>query len=117
MALIPGDGIGIDMMAEATKVLHTLIAAGNLPFELRTFDGGAERLLRDGVTLPQGASDMFRREFDAIKPESGARLDVRARAWISAEMHPEKRGQPPGRDPHGGHDAGGSGFFPCASRR
>jgi 3-isopropylmalate dehydrogenase len=66
IALIPGDGIGIDVTAEATNVLHTLIAAGNLPLELRTFDWGAEKFLREGVTLPQGALDMFRREFDAI---------------------------------------------------
>jgi 3-isopropylmalate dehydrogenase len=66
IALIPGDGIGIDVTAEAAKVLDTLVASHGLPLELRTFDWGAEKYLREGVTLPEGALDMFRREFDAI---------------------------------------------------
>ena len=66
IALIPGDGIGIDVTAEATKVLNTLVASRGLPLELLTFDWGAEKYLREGVTLPEGALDMFRREFDAI---------------------------------------------------
>jgi len=66
VAIIPGDGIGVDVTAEATKVLGTLIASCGLPLELVAFDWGAEKYLREGVTLPQGALDMFRREFDAI---------------------------------------------------
>ena len=66
IALIPGDGIGIDVTAEATKVLNTLVVSRGLPLELLTFDWGAEKYLREGVTLPEGALDMFRREFDAI---------------------------------------------------
>jgi 3-isopropylmalate dehydrogenase len=66
IAVIPGDGIGIEVTAEATKVLNTLVASRGLPLELRMFDWGAEKYLREGVTLPEGALDMFRREFDAI---------------------------------------------------
>ena len=42
IALIPGDGIGIDVTAEATKVLNTLIASRGLPLKLLAFDWGAE---------------------------------------------------------------------------
>jgi len=66
IAIIPGDGIGIDVTTEATKVLQTLIKARNLPLELVTFDWGAEKYLRDGVSLPKDAFEMFRREFHAI---------------------------------------------------
>ena len=66
IALIPGDGIGVDVTAEATKVLNTLIASRGPPLELVTFDWGAEKYLREGVTLPKGALEMFRREFNAI---------------------------------------------------
>ena len=66
IALIPGDGIGIEVTTEATKVLKPLIQAQNLPFELVTFDWGAEKYLREGVSLPEGTLDRFRREFDAI---------------------------------------------------
>jgi 3-isopropylmalate dehydrogenase len=66
IAIIPGDGIGIDVTAEATKVLQTLIKARDLPLECVSFDWGAEKYLREGVSLPKGAFEMFRREFHAI---------------------------------------------------
>jgi len=66
VAVIPGDGIGIDVTAEATKVLNTLISSRKLPLELVEFDWGAEKYLREGVSLPKGAFDMFRREFQAL---------------------------------------------------
>jgi 3-isopropylmalate dehydrogenase len=66
IALIPGDGIGIDVTAEAEKVLNTLVASRGLPLDLVAFDWGAEKYLREGITLPEGALDMFRREFDAV---------------------------------------------------
>lgn len=66
IAIIPGDGVGLDVTAEATKVLEALTESKNLPLELMTFDWGAERYLREGVSLPEGALEMFRREFQAI---------------------------------------------------
>jgi 3-isopropylmalate dehydrogenase len=66
IAFIPGDGIGIDVTVEAVKVLDTLIEARNLPLEHVTYDWGAEKYLHDGVSLPQGALEMFRREYHAI---------------------------------------------------
>ena len=66
IAIIPGDGIGIEVTAEATKVLETLIKSRSLPLELVTFDWGADKYLREGVSLPAGAFEMFRREFHAI---------------------------------------------------
>lgn len=66
IAMIPGDGIGIDVTAEATKVLATLISSRKLPIEPVPFDWGADRYLREGVSLPKGAFEMFRREFQAI---------------------------------------------------
>lgn len=66
IAIIPGDGIGIEVAAEATKVLHSLISSRSLPLELATFDWGAQKYLRDGVSLPEGALEMLRRDFHAI---------------------------------------------------
>jgi len=66
IAIIPGDGIGIEVAPEATKVLHTLIRSKNLPLELATFDWGAEKYLREGISLPEGALEMLRRDFHAI---------------------------------------------------
>jgi len=66
VAIIPGDGIGIDVTAEATKVLQTLTRSRKLPLKFTNFDWGAEKYLREGVSLPEGAIDMLRRDFDAI---------------------------------------------------
>src|SRR5438132_9798505 len=66
IAVIPGDGIGVDVTTEATKVLRAVAAAAGRSLELVEFDWGADRYLRDGVTLPQGAEEMLRRDFDAI---------------------------------------------------
>ncbi|MGD0921035.1 MAG: isocitrate/isopropylmalate family dehydrogenase [Terriglobia bacterium] len=63
IAIIPGDGIGIEVTAEATKVLQTLMASRHLLLEPVTFDWGAEKYLREGVSLPKGALEMLRRDF------------------------------------------------------
>jgi 3-isopropylmalate dehydrogenase len=66
IAVIPGDGIGIDVTREAVKVLDSLRGTGDLKIELKEFDWGAERYLRDGVSMPKGGLEMLREEFDAI---------------------------------------------------
>jgi 3-isopropylmalate dehydrogenase len=64
--VVPGDGIGVDVTAEACKVLRAAAAAGGRELELVEFDWGADRYLKDGTTLPEDAPAMLRREFDAI---------------------------------------------------
>ncbi|MBZ5545785.1 MAG: isocitrate/isopropylmalate dehydrogenase family protein [Acidobacteriia bacterium] len=66
VAVIPGDGIGVEVITEAVKVLHALMDRRGLPLELVTFDWGAEKYLRDGTSLPDGGLEMLRREFQAI---------------------------------------------------
>ncbi|MBI1984450.1 MAG: 3-isopropylmalate dehydrogenase, partial [Acidobacteria bacterium] len=66
IAVIPGDGIGIEVTAEALKVLERLKGSRGLPLEWVTFDWGAEKFLREGVSLPEGALEMLRRDFHAI---------------------------------------------------
>jgi len=66
IALIPGDGIGVEVIAEAERVLTALSERRGLPIELTKLDWGAEKYLREGVSLPAGALDVLRRDFDAI---------------------------------------------------
>lgn len=66
IAIIPGDGVGKEVIPEAIKVLKAAAAAGKKEVVLSEFDWGADRYLRDGVTLPEEAPEMFRSEFDAI---------------------------------------------------
>jgi 3-isopropylmalate dehydrogenase len=66
IAVIPGDGIGTEVIAEALKVLHTLADLTGKKVETVQFDFGAERYLKDGTSLSADALDRFRSEFDAI---------------------------------------------------
>src|SRR6266849_3862316 len=60
IAVIPGDGIGREVIPEACKVLRVAAQAGNRKIELIELDWGAEKYLKEGVTLPAGAVEMFR---------------------------------------------------------
>src|SRR6202030_964547 len=66
IAVIPGDGIGKELTPEGVKVLRAVAAAGKHRLEFVEFDWGADKYLREGVSLPDGAVEMLRDEFDAI---------------------------------------------------
>jgi len=62
-AILPGDGIGIDVTREAMKVLEAVTSG--VEVETQTFDYGAERFLKTGETLPAAALEELQ-TFDAI---------------------------------------------------
>ena len=64
-AVVPGDGIGVDVTREAVKVLEAVAAARGLRLRLDSFDYGAERYLRTGETLPPDALPRFS-TYDAV---------------------------------------------------
>jgi 3-isopropylmalate dehydrogenase len=66
IAVIPGDGIGAEVTPQAVKVLKAVTAPAKRPLEFVEFDWGADKYLREGVSLPPGAVEMLRDEFDAI---------------------------------------------------
>ena len=66
IAVIPGDGIGREVIAEGLRVVRALDEAHGLHLTFEELDLGADRYLRDGVTMPPGMMDRFRTEFAAI---------------------------------------------------
>ncbi len=65
IAVIPGDGIGIDVTDEALKVMEAAKSAGaDIKWDL--FDYGADKYLATGVTLPDEEVANFRDNYDAI---------------------------------------------------
>ncbi|MGZ4446494.1 MAG: 3-isopropylmalate dehydrogenase [Nocardioides sp.] len=64
LAVIPGDGIGQEVTAEALKVLEAAAPAG-VKFEPTRYDLGAERYLATGEVLPDSVLAEIR-EHDAI---------------------------------------------------
>jgi 3-isopropylmalate dehydrogenase len=53
LAVIPGDGIGIEVTAEALKVLEAAVADQDVEFERTEYDLGARAYHRTGEALPE----------------------------------------------------------------
>src|SRR4029077_482799 len=100
IAVIPGDGIGKEVTPEAVKVLRAVTAAKR-PLDFVEFDWGADRYVKDGVTLPAGAVEMLRDEFDAIlfgalgdprapsnQPAADTRLGLRCKLDVYVNARP-----------------------------
>src|SRR5215203_4154973 len=66
IAVLPGDGTGKDVTAEAVKVLEAAAETWDLPLELVPFDWGADRYLATRETMPPGALEDFRDNYSAI---------------------------------------------------
>src|ERR1051325_1938827 len=66
IAVVAGDGIGPEVVAEAVRVLEDLRGKHGVELELTSFDWGADKFLNEGISLPEGALEMLTREFDAI---------------------------------------------------
>ena len=66
IAVIPGDGIGVEVTAEAVKVLRRVGEVFGRQFDLHVLPWSAEHYLRTGETLPSDGYRMLRDDFDAI---------------------------------------------------
>jgi 3-isopropylmalate dehydrogenase len=66
IAVIPGDGIGPEVIREGVQVLEQLRSSHGVDIELLHFDWGAEKFLKEGSGLPEGALEMLSEEFQAI---------------------------------------------------
>jgi 3-isopropylmalate dehydrogenase len=65
IAIIPGDGIGKEVTAEAVKVLGKVGEAFGRTFDLEHLPWSADHYLESGVTIPPDGYDLLR-EFDAV---------------------------------------------------
>ncbi|MDT0156994.1 3-isopropylmalate dehydrogenase [Microbacterium sp. ARD32] len=65
LAVIPGDGIGPEVIAQAERVLDTVTASSDVAFEKTPFSLGADRYLATGDTLTDADLDAIR-SHDAI---------------------------------------------------
>ncbi|NYT72969.1 tartrate dehydrogenase [Halomonas sp. QX-2] len=66
VAVIPGDGIGLEVIEAGKKVLETLAKkSGNFHFEFEDFDWSSQRYLSQGEYIPEGGLEKLSK-FDAI---------------------------------------------------
>ena len=66
ISVIPGDGIGIDVTAEAVKVIRAAGETFGRTFDLDVLPYGADYYLATGITLPPDGHATLRDSFDAI---------------------------------------------------
>jgi 3-isopropylmalate dehydrogenase len=66
IAVIPGDGIGVDVTKEAVKVLKAVGDVHGRALDLDLLPYGADYYLQTGVSLPPNGYAMLRDDFDAI---------------------------------------------------
>jgi 3-isopropylmalate dehydrogenase len=66
IAIIPGDGIGPEVIGQARRVLEYYRDKRGFDLELWDLDLGAERYLRDGTTFPRDVADRIREEASAV---------------------------------------------------
>ncbi len=65
IAVIPGDGIGAEVVREGLKVLEAAAAKTGVKYELEHYDVGGDRYLATGEVLPDSVLDELR-GFDTI---------------------------------------------------
>jgi 3-isopropylmalate dehydrogenase len=66
VALIPGDGIGPEVIAQARRVLEIYRDERGVPLDLWDLDLGADRYLRDGTTFPKDIAERIKNEASAV---------------------------------------------------
>ena len=64
--MLPGDGIGPEVITEAMKVLEAVASHWQIPLEPVEMPWSAERYLETGETLPDGALEDLRDNYSAI---------------------------------------------------
>lgn len=79
IAVIPGDGIGQEVIPQALKVIR----ASGANVEMSELDWSADRYMRDGTTVPPDGFAMLARDYDAIF--AGAFGDPRVKSNIHAK--------------------------------
>jgi 3-isopropylmalate dehydrogenase len=104
IAVLPGDGIGPEVMREALKVLERISSAINMGFEYTEADVGGAAIDNQGSALPESTIKICR-ESDAIlfgsvggpkweklppekQPERGALLPLRKKFNLYANLRP-----------------------------
>lgn len=66
IAVVPGDGIGVEVIREACAILERVAAVAGRDIALTAFDWSADTYLRTGVSMPKDGLKMLSENFDAI---------------------------------------------------
>lgn len=91
IALIPGDGIGLEVVPTARDVLEAACGAAGVSLAFEEFDWGSEHYFRRGVMMPVNALDLLR-GFDAILMGAAGHPDIPDHITLNGLLLPIRRG-------------------------
>jgi 3-isopropylmalate dehydrogenase len=66
IAVVPGDGIGPEVIAQGMRILERVNDARRLGLQFVRFGWNADEYLRSGVSMPPGAMDDIRSHYSAV---------------------------------------------------
>ncbi|HQZ19101.1 MAG TPA: isocitrate/isopropylmalate family dehydrogenase, partial [Vicinamibacteria bacterium] len=66
IAVVPGDGIGVEVIREACAALDAVAAGSGKKITLTSFDWSADAYLKTGVSMPKDGLKLLAENFDAI---------------------------------------------------
>jgi len=66
IAVVPGDGIGPEVIDAGMRVLDKVNSSHDLGLSFNTFNWSADEYLRTGVSMPPGAMEDIRDNYDAV---------------------------------------------------
>ena len=90
IAVIPGDGVGLEVMPEARKVLEVLAARHEVAFRFTEFDWGTTYYFEHGRMMPPGGIDALQ-SFDAILLGAVGHPDVPDHTTLNGLLLPIRR--------------------------
>jgi 3-isopropylmalate dehydrogenase len=66
IAVVPGDGVGAEVIPAVLPALELLAGGYRLDLEYEVFDWGADKWLAEGIGLPAGAIETLSRDYAAV---------------------------------------------------
>jgi 3-isopropylmalate dehydrogenase len=66
IAVVPGDGIGPEVITAGLRILDRVVEARALDLSFTHFGWNADEYLRTGISMPAGAMDDIRDNYDAV---------------------------------------------------
>ena len=90
IAVIPGDGVGLEVMPEARKVLDLVAARYDVEFDYTELDWGTDYYFKHGRMMPEGGVEELR-PFDAILLGAVGHPDVPDHVTLNGLLLPIRR--------------------------
>ncbi len=90
IAVIPGDGVGLEVMPEARKILDLVSARYDVEFDYTEFDWGTDYYFKHGRMMPEGGVEELQ-PFDAILLGAVGHPDVPDHVTLNGLLLPIRR--------------------------